>query len=103
MEFNTYQQSAMQYRMKSADASYAMLGLSGEVGELHSLIAKGIRDGLTKDFKDQAIKELGDVLWFVAAIAADLETSLDQVATTNISKLADRAARNKLSGSGDNR
>jgi NTP pyrophosphatase (non-canonical NTP hydrolase) len=47
--------------------------------------------------------ELGDVLWYVAQLATELNLELEQIAAANLSKLADRAARNVISGSGDRR
>jgi len=49
------------------------------------------------------IKELGDVLWYVSAIAHDLGFALSHVADINIGKLQDRLNRNKIGGSGDDR
>lgn len=104
MNLNEYQNSAMSFRLPSAqDADYALYGLSGEVGELHSLIAKTIRDGAKPDMLDLVKKELGDILWFVAAIAKDFDYDLETVATANIDKLQSRQIRNALQGSGDNR
>lgn len=105
MEFNEYQQKVLQFRSKTADAMYAVIGLSGEVGELHSLLAKAIRDGVKNDeeFEANVKKELGDVLWFIAAIADDFETDLEDIAMTNYLKLKDRFDRNAIGGSGDNR
>lgn len=48
-------------------------------------------------------KELGDVLWFVAAICDDMGFSLSEVAELNVSKLADRDSRGVIDGKGDNR
>lgn len=95
----------MGFRLPSADADYAMLNLSGEVGELHSLMAKAIRD----DVHDKAAfffnisKELGDILWHVAAIADDFGFSLEDIAVGNVDKLASRKERKVLQGSGDHR
>lgn len=99
---DTYQNEAMVFRKESADTQYALLGLSGEVGELHSLVAKAIRDGYVEDHGLVA-KELGDILWFVAAIAADYNLSLSHIANANIMKLDSRQRRGVIEGSGDNR
>lgn len=103
MNLNDYQAKAAEVRLPSAGPMYALFGLSGEVGELHSLIAKAIRDGRTYSYDQNIKKELGDVLWFVSAIAADHGFTLEDVAKANISKLTDRKDRGVLGGSGDNR
>lgn len=105
MELNDYQDKVLKFRTESADAMYAMIGLSGEVGELHSLVAKAIRDGIKDEaeFELNVKKELGDILWFVAAIAHDFETSMDEIANMNYYKLKDRFDRNAVGGSGNDR
>ena len=52
---------------------------------------------------DELAKELGDVLWYVAQIATELDTDLETVARENLMKLEDRQNRGVLGGSGDNR
>lgn len=105
MEFNDYQDKVLQFRTKTADEMYAVIGLSGEVGELHSVIAKAIRDGVKDEveFEKNVKKELGDILWFIAAIADDFETSLEEIALGNYYKLKDRMERNVIGGSGNER
>ncbi|NCV03716.1 MAG: hypothetical protein EBV46_04600, partial [Burkholderiaceae bacterium] len=49
------------------------------------------------------IDELGDVLWYCAMIADELNITLGYAAERNISKLEDRQNRNVIGGSGDNR
>ena len=49
------------------------------------------------------LKELGDVLWYVSGVADNLGMKLSKVAGMNLKKLADRAGRNVISGSGDER
>jgi NTP pyrophosphatase (non-canonical NTP hydrolase) len=100
--FNLYQEEAMSFRLPSADSVYAVLGMPGEVGELCSYLAKSIRDDYNPDPK-VIKKELGDVLWFVAAIAADFGLSLGSIAEGNIEKLSSRKDRGVLQGSGDER
>lgn len=105
MNFNEYQESVLAFRLPRADPMYAVLGLAGEAGEVCGAVAKGIRDGILDEdaFGDNLMKELGDVLWFIAAIADDLNLTLEQVAQCNYDKLASRAERGALGGSGDNR
>lgn len=103
MKLNEYQAKAMTFRLPTANAQYAVLNLAAESGEVLGLIAKALRDGPKPDFHEQAKKELGDVLWQLAAVAADLNFSLEEVAKFNIDKLASRSDRGTLQGSGDNR
>tara|TARA_X000001382_G_scaffold89141_1_gene63842 strand:+ start:1596 stop:1922 length:327 start_codon:yes stop_codon:yes gene_type:complete len=77
------------------------LGLVGEAGEVAEKIKKVVRD---KEFsKSEVEKELGDVLFYVTALANYIGTDLQTVATVNLEKLHDRRDRNKIHGSGDNR
>lgn len=100
---NDYQGDALRFRMESANEQYALLGLAGEAGEVASLAAKAIRDGKTHEYEHNMKKELGDVLWFIAAIAADNGYTLQDVADANIYKLNNRKKAGTIGGSGDNR
>lgn len=85
---------------------YAALKLNGEAGEVAEKLGKIIRDKesiISESDRQEIIKELGDVLWYVAALARELNSTMAYVANTNLTKLAKRASENKLSGSGDNR
>lgn len=99
MELNQYQYEAMKTRLPTASANYALYNLSGEVGELHSMVAKYIRDG--KLDMDLVKKELGDILWCLAAVAVDYGFTLDDVAETNLAKLQKRKKNGTLNGNGD--
>ena len=103
MRLNDYQAEAMGFRLPSATPEYALINLSGEVGELHSLIAKAIRDGAKYEFEMNVKKELGDILWCLSAIAADYGWTLEDVAASNINKLSQRKDNRTIQGSGDNR
>jgi NTP pyrophosphatase (non-canonical NTP hydrolase) len=85
--------------------SYAALGM-GECGETQGKIKKIIRDsgGVVTDEARAAIaKELGDQLWYIAAVAREFDLLLGAVAHANIGKLMSRKERGVLQGSGDNR
>ena len=71
------------------------------VEEVAEKIKKYFRD---EDYsKEDIVKELGDVLFYVTALANHIGSDLQTVMNTNISKLQDRLNRNKIQGSGDNR
>lgn len=68
MTFEQYQQEAVKFRTESANnEEYLTLGLIEEVGEAAGKLAKRRRDGVWDE--KAFIKELGDILWFVANFA----------------------------------
>lgn len=68
MTFEEYQQEAVKFRTDSANnEEYLTLGLIEEVGEAAGKLAKRRRDGVWDE--KAFIKELGDILWFVANLA----------------------------------
>ena len=86
---------------ESKNLNYMALGLASEAGEVAGKVKKLIRDG---EFdRRAALKELGDVLWYVAGCAYELCYTLEDVARVNIAKLEDRRRRDAISGEGDDR
>lgn len=86
--------------------TYAGLGLAGETGEISEKLKKAIRDdgGKISDERRAALKkELGDVLWYVAALCTELGLDMQEVAELNLEKLARRKRESKLHGDGDDR
>ena len=65
-------------------------------------IKKNMRDGNTYSKEDIA-KELGDCLWYIAALCRDLDINMEDVAEANLEKLRNRMKNDTLSGSGDDR
>lgn len=108
MQLNDYQNSALRTaRSKTANDEllHLVLGLVGESGEIAEKVKKVIRDE-NSDFSkldEYFQKELGDVMWYIAVLAAYFDIPLETIAQQNIDKLASRLARGKLAGSGDNR
>lgn len=109
MNFQEYQKKAFEtaiYPQKGNNIVYPSLGLGGETGEVLEKIKKVIRDENLKinlEKKEELIKELGDVLWYLAALSTELKLDLNDIAEKNILKLSSRKERNLLHGSGDNR
>jgi len=64
----------------------AALGLAGEVGEAVELVKKYLYHGRPLD-KAKFAKELGDVLWYLAAAATGAGLDLGIIATVNMEKL----------------
>lgn len=106
MDFTTYQEKASLTAAPEANnLAYLVPGLAAEAGEVAGKFAKHVRgDDMTPmEFKWALINEIGDCLWFISEIARFLGIHLDEVAEHNLDKLADRAKRNKIKGSGDSR
>lgn len=85
---------------------YPALGLANEAGEVLGKMKKIIRDrnNVVEAADRVAIgAELGDVLWYLAELATQLNIPLSGIAAQNLSKLRDRQARGVIQGSGDNR
>lgn len=88
------------------DLLYPALGLASEAGEFAGNVKKIMRDkdgSVSMEDRDALIKELGDTLWYCAALATELNVPLGEVARRNIAKLEARKAAGTLQGSGDNR
>lgn len=108
MELSEYQRLSRRTAEYPREAwlAYPALGLAGEAGEVAEHAKKVIRDdgGLISEERRAAMsKELGDVLWYVAQLASELELELDEIAQANLDKLLSRQRRGVLSGSGDER
>lgn len=102
-----------------AAVSYVGFKLAGETGEVLEKIAKyrWRGDPIPEDFqafgteqdrrdtfiREMVKKELGDALWYIAAMAYEHGLRLEEIAAANLSKLAGRAERGTLKGSGDDR
>ena len=106
MNINEYQQRASETAIYQDKVVYPTLGLVGEAGEIANKVKKILRDNageIQEDVRQNLISELGDVLWYLAALATDLKTELSEVANKNIEKLNSRKNRGVIGGSGDNR
>lgn len=90
----------------AAGVLYPALGLAGEAGEVAEKIKKLWRNkDLKLDAEDVAAveAEIGDVLWYCAALATELGSNLGRIAAGNLKKLSDRQERGVIKSEGDNR
>ena len=129
MKLNDYADAAMRTAIYPGAGTpmglaYVALKMNGEAGEFAEHLGKAMRDdgygqpavlhsnGNTSPSSfdvmhpsrhNLLIKEIGDVLWYLAAACRELNVTLEDAAQINLAKLADRNTRNKLQGSGDER
>ena len=98
--FNAQKLSFFVYQLKSERTMNTSLslkdqlnnyvfGLVGEVGEVVDLLKKFFYHGHEID-KQKLKGELGDILWYVAAIATLFELDLQDIALCNVEKLSRR-------------
>lgn len=105
--FSQYEATVLQHASYPPGLYYPALKLSGEVGEFNEYVGKKMRanteeinygrhrhinDLMTEDDKKHLLLELGDVMWYVAALAKELGSDLTTVVNMNADKLAARAA-----------
>ena len=98
MNANEYQEQAARTLIDAPDAEYSgdqimlvwnAMGLAGEAGEVADTIKKAVfhQHGIDRDV---LIKELGDVLWYVAGLCTKLGVPMGGVMEINIAKLRKR-------------
>lgn len=129
MNFDEYQEETSEtvvYSQKYAQG-YVLLGLLSEAGEIAGVTKRSIRGDFRVEARLELLvgieppsegqiraraeeltlaalsKELGDLLWYIARLAAEYGLSLGEIAEENLKKLAARKAAGTLKGSGDDR
>lgn len=123
LSLDEYQRHALSCRDCPDNPFYYALGLTGEAGEVADKLKKFWRDTyythtndspndldiatahrlFTYPDLDAIRKELGDTLWYIAAIANSLGMKLSAVAEQNIDKCRRRVETGTLHGEGDYR
>ena len=93
MELNKYQELAMTTAAKHNSVEETMaitaLGLTGEAGEVADMIKKHLGHNHPLDH-EVLVKELGDVLWYIAVLSSAIGCDLEVIAQRNIDKLRAR-------------
>jgi NTP pyrophosphatase (non-canonical NTP hydrolase) len=108
MNLNDYQLAASATAIYPDEMriTYPTLGLAGEAGEIANKVKKIYRDnsGVVSIEKLEDLGgEIGDVLWYLAALATDLGLDLGDIAQANVDKLKSRQLRGVIGGEGDDR
>jgi len=77
---------------------YAVIGLCGEAGEVADQVKKSWRNEqlMSKARKANIEDEAGDVLWYLAQLATELDLSLEEIAVANLNKLASRLKKKEI-------
>ena len=93
MDLNEYQELAARTlgrdRTHEQQLANAALGLAGEAGEVADTLKKHLFHAHPLD-REGMVKELGDCLWYVAAMATVLGVELEEIGARNIEKLRRR-------------
>lgn len=92
MNFDEYQTAAERTIAKPPaphDVLIFALGIAGEGGEVCEILKKAHGHGVPLDL-GALREELGDLLWYLSAVASAHNLSLDRIAAFNIAKLRRR-------------
>ena len=110
MNFDDYQKQAQQTVITNIDPlmdkTIWVLGISGDASEIAEKWKKIVayeNGEMTEEKRAELAKEMGDVLWYLAAFAQSLGLSLQDIAEKNIEKVLSRKDRGVTRGRGDNR
>jgi NTP pyrophosphatase (non-canonical NTP hydrolase) len=98
MTFDDYQNEMRRTYKPGRPAGHA-LGLAGEAGEVADLVKKDLYHSVPYTRSDIK-KEIGDVLWYLAAVAEDNGLSLAECAAGNVEKLRARYPDGFVPGGG---
>lgn len=103
MDFHEYQIASARTIPNDPGAPEKMifaLGLAGEAGEVAEIFKKHFGHAVPLDLA-ALIEELGDLLWYAAAIATAYDVSLEHIAELNVAKLRRRYPAGFVTGGGN--
>lgn len=100
MEISEYQRAARetsQLRLGGPHSAVApMLGLASETGSILNVYKKYLRDGIDLIANREFLhEELGDLLWYLAAVATACDLDLEEIAVANLRRTRDRYPRQR--------
>lgn len=113
LTLDEYQEQAWETATGDISLERFILAVNAEAGELAEAYVKWKRgDYGIREMQSRVADELGDLLWTAAAVATMMDerrgwviepATLGEIATENLTKLADRAERGVIQGDGDDR
>ncbi|MFZ2663765.1 MAG: nucleoside triphosphate pyrophosphohydrolase family protein [Patescibacteria group bacterium] len=111
MDFNDYQTESRKHafypNQNTPDAfRYLIYGITGEAGELAEHFKHALRDEddkISPERRDLIIKEISDILWYLANICTELGVDFNEIPKVGLKKIEDRLKRGTLQGSGNTR
>jgi len=111
MDFNEYQKKSRKHafypNQNTPEAfRYLIYGITGEAGELAEHFKHALRDEgdrLSEERKIKIVKELSDILWYLANICSELGVDFSEIPEVGLKKIEGRLKRGTLSGEGDTR
>jgi NTP pyrophosphatase (non-canonical NTP hydrolase) len=96
--------------LPGCEAFQSFFDLSEACGKVLGVLKKAIRDdkwdfgmAVSWELRDKIASEIRDVLMYINVCCKVCDTTIFEIAETNIAKLESRKARGVIGGSGDNR
>jgi NTP pyrophosphatase (non-canonical NTP hydrolase) len=89
MDFSQFQAATTRTLSKDTTMAVIALGVAGEAGEVADIVKKFVGQGHPFDLSKMK-NELGDVLFYLAAMCDHLGIELEEVAKENVRKLEKR-------------
>jgi NTP pyrophosphatase (non-canonical NTP hydrolase) len=98
VEFAAYQRAASETSQLNLGGPHGaiapMLGLASEMGSILNVYKKYLRDGIDLAANREFLREeLGDLLWYAAAVATACDLDLEDIAEANLRRTRDRYPR----------
>jgi NTP pyrophosphatase (non-canonical NTP hydrolase) len=95
MDFTDYQHATRETSRLNCggpqSAVVPMLGLASETGSILNIYKKYLRDGIDVAANRELLhEELGDLLWYIAAVASACGLDLESIAESNLCRTRDR-------------
>ena len=100
-KFHEFVRQTYKYDFGDGNLLYLSNGMGGEAGEVQNEVKKlyrALNQGKTQDESDNEIslrkenikKEIGDVLWYLFAMANEVEVNIEEVIQINMNKNNDK-------------